>query len=274
MLNFDVSLPKVLAYEGGFTKDSHDPGNWTGGKVGVGKLKGTNRGISAAAYPNLDIANLTAADVAPLYRHDYWDAVAANLLPAGVDHATFDGAVNSGVSRSSKWLQKAVKVSTDGKVGGKTIAAAVSFQAGAAALVRAVCSQRTSFLHGLSNWVRYGKGWAARVADVEAFGVKLALAAAGASPAAIKVDAEQQSAVAKTSATRHTAGAGVTATAGVADGSQVDVSNVDAGQADQLVNLILGGVLIGAVVLVAWFVWRAHVQRQRAAAYAASAKGT
>lgn len=45
----------VLGYEGGFTQDPRDPGNWTGGRIGHGQLRGTQHGISAAAYPNLDI---------------------------------------------------------------------------------------------------------------------------------------------------------------------------------------------------------------------------
>ena len=61
MDNFARCLAFTLRSEGGFTDNRADPGNWTGGQVGAGELRGTNFGISAAAYPQLDIANLTAA---------------------------------------------------------------------------------------------------------------------------------------------------------------------------------------------------------------------
>ncbi|MFC0406768.1 hypothetical protein [Roseomonas elaeocarpi] len=37
--------------ERGLSMVSTDPGNWTGGQVGKGKLKGTKYGIAAASYP-------------------------------------------------------------------------------------------------------------------------------------------------------------------------------------------------------------------------------
>jgi lysozyme family protein len=263
MRNFDLSLPEVLRYEGGFTKDVHDRGNWTGGAIGKGELKGTKLGVSAAAYPNLDIARLTPADVAPIYKRDYWDKVRGDDLPAGADHAVFDAAVNSGVSRASKWLQQALQVAVDGVIGSRTITMANGYRAGGAALVRAVCAKRTTFLHGLSNWVRYGKGWAARIAAVEAFGVKLALQAAGASAHEINVDAAQQSAEAKKSAASNRTGAIVTTAAAGGDAAQVDPT--PAAHAISNGAVIVAFVILAVVVI--WFVWRVHIQAARAAAY-------
>jgi lysozyme family protein len=36
-------------------------------------------------------------------------------------------------------------------------------------------AKRLSFLHGLKTWSVFGKGWGKRVADVEAFGIRLAV---------------------------------------------------------------------------------------------------
>lgn len=44
---FDVVFERLMPHEGGFQCDPKDRGNWTGGRVGVGELKGTNRGIAA-----------------------------------------------------------------------------------------------------------------------------------------------------------------------------------------------------------------------------------
>jgi hypothetical protein len=35
--------------------DERDPGNWTGGAIGKGELRGTKWGISAQTYPQIDI---------------------------------------------------------------------------------------------------------------------------------------------------------------------------------------------------------------------------
>jgi lysozyme family protein len=92
--NFDACMPFIFREEGGFTKDAHDPGNWTGGKVGKGVLKGTNFGIAANSHPNLDIPNLTKAEAAKLYRVEYWNACSCDLLATGVDLVVMDAAVN------------------------------------------------------------------------------------------------------------------------------------------------------------------------------------
>jgi lysozyme family protein len=58
MGNFDRVFDIVVGHEGGFTANPADCGNWTGGVIGTGTCRGTRFGISAAAYPDLDIANI------------------------------------------------------------------------------------------------------------------------------------------------------------------------------------------------------------------------
>lgn len=81
MDNFDHCFAFTVGSEGGYTSDSADKGNWTGGAVGAGVLKGTKYGISAAEYPTLDIANLTQADAETIYRKDYWPGIRAPRCP-------------------------------------------------------------------------------------------------------------------------------------------------------------------------------------------------
>ena len=40
-ITFDEAFRRLIGHEGGYSTDRRDPGNWTGGKVGVGILKGT-----------------------------------------------------------------------------------------------------------------------------------------------------------------------------------------------------------------------------------------
>lgn len=89
-----IVSPKI---EGGFTKDPMDRGNWTSGHVGVGECKGSNHGISAAAYPTLDIEHLTLPEIEALYLRDYWNALSCDALPWDRALCTFDCGVNQGV---------------------------------------------------------------------------------------------------------------------------------------------------------------------------------
>ena len=123
-MNFEKAIKHVLDEEGGFTKNPKDPGNWTGGIVngkGVGLLKGTNRGISAKAYPNLNIEFLTDAEILFLYKRDYWDAIKADQLPSRIRLHALDFAVNAGVPTCIKMLQLLGGNKRDGIIGPNTL---------------------------------------------------------------------------------------------------------------------------------------------------------
>ncbi len=136
---FTFALGVVLDSEGGLSLDPRDRGNWTGKNPGVGELRGTKYGISAAAYPDLDIANLTREDASAIYRRDYFDAVGANNLPPALAVVAFDIAVNSGVGRLRQWLQE-----------GPQDAVSLS-------------ERRLEHYISLNTWDVYGKGWSRRV---------------------------------------------------------------------------------------------------------------
>lgn len=162
--NYDTCFTHVLGSEGGFTDDPNDKGNWTGCKCDSGVLKGTNWGVSACAYPDLDIRHLTQEQAKEIYHKDYWKPLQSDFLPWGVDLTTFDSGINSGVYQGAKWLQRAVGVYPDGVVGEATLKAAS--EADDHVTIDRMCDDRLTFLHGLSTWEYYGKGWTARVEDV------------------------------------------------------------------------------------------------------------
>lgn len=132
---FARAFAAVVGVEGGFTKDPGDPGNWTGGAIGAGELRGTKWGISAAAYPTLDIAALTISAAAALYRPRYWDVIAGDALPVPIGLIAFDCAVNQGPGIAARILQQALGVVADGVVGPVTVAAAARFARGPAPVV-------------------------------------------------------------------------------------------------------------------------------------------
>ena len=62
MSSFETTFNRTIGHEGKFQANPKDRGNWTGGKEGSGKLSGTKYGVSAAAYPSLDINSITLDD--------------------------------------------------------------------------------------------------------------------------------------------------------------------------------------------------------------------
>ena len=157
--NYPQALKQVLKYEGGYVDHPKDPGG------------PTNKGVTQAVYDNwrksqnLSIQSVRAiadSEVAAIYKNLYWDRISGDLLPAGVDFAVFDFAVNSGVSRAAKTLQAVVGVTQDGVIGPATIQAAKTYVA------MSITNRRLAFMQSLSIWSTFGKGWSARIADVKA----------------------------------------------------------------------------------------------------------
>lgn len=257
--NFANSLAFTLKYEGGYSSNRKDPGNWTGGKVGVGTLKGTKYGIAAHSYPKLDIKNLTLDDVKPIYEKNYWRPIQGDSLPFGIDLATFDSGVMSGPARGAKWLQAALGVKQDGIVGPNTLAKARVSDA--RDIVKKICARRTGFVRSLKTFVTFGKGWTARIAACEAQALKMVVATASTAAAAtavLQVEAKAAASKAKQQASGAAAtGAGGTGTYAVSD---------------QAAHWLTAGVIVGAVALVVYLVWRSHVNKMRSDAFTKEAE--
>jgi lysozyme family protein len=162
-MDFEKAFEIVVGHEGGFTDNPKDRGNWTSGKVGVGQLNGTKYGISAMAYPDLDIRRLTVAQAREIYKADYWDKIRGDELPGHLAYNVFDGAVNSGVTRSIRWLQEAVGANPDGVIGPRTLASVASTPE-ALAIAR-YNGHRLMFITDTATWSTFGKGWAKRIAS-------------------------------------------------------------------------------------------------------------
>lgn len=160
--DFSRFIERLLDHEGGFTDNPKDPGNWTGGAEGVGKLKGTKWGIAANTYPDLDIRNLTREDAKAIYRRDFWERARCDQMPPVVGFQLLDGAVNSGISQALRWLQRAVKVADDGRIGPVTLNAINCTDPNDIAM--RFLAYRLDFLTRLKQWPDFGAGWARRIA--------------------------------------------------------------------------------------------------------------
>lgn len=154
---FALCVGFVLAkeIEGGYVNDPRDPGGET------------NFGISRAAYPDLDIRNLTEADAIAIYKRDYWDSVRADELPPMIAAVAFDAAVNQGVRAAITLLQRALGVTADGKFGPVTLKAAR--EAHAQELMFEFLGWRARRYHGTPNADVYIRGWMIRLFRLQRF---------------------------------------------------------------------------------------------------------
>ncbi|XAZ21749.1 hypothetical protein LVY75_23340 [Sinorhizobium sp. B11] len=259
--NFPECLSITLASEGGLSTERTDPGNWTGGRIGKGTLKGTKYGISAAAFPNLDIRNLTLDDVRPIYKAKYWDEVGGDTLPPGFDLATFDYAVNSGPARALRDAQTVIGAPADGKTGPITRLHAAT--AGVKE-IKSLCARRLGFMQSLAIWKTYGKGWSARVAKIEAKAVAMYLRGQpGVDAKAVLADEADKAE--KSAGTLQKAGAAiaVSASGGAGTGAALPAEpNL----------LVLGVVMVLGLVVAGMLVVKAAREKQRAEAYRAAGR--
>jgi hypothetical protein len=160
--NFDKCFQLVLQHEGGYVNDPRDPGGRT--NMGV-----TQRAWEA--YLNRDVTEaemrtLTPNIIKPFYRAMYWDKIKGDDLPAGVDYAAYDLAVNSGVGRAAKYLQEVAGVVADGIIGPKSLQAIQAHDP--LQMADAICDMRLEFLKRLPTFETFGKGWSRRVFEVSA----------------------------------------------------------------------------------------------------------
>lgn len=163
-LTFEQMLARVLKHEGGFVNHPKDPGG------------ATNKGITQAVYDNYRKSRLLKTrtvgfiaddEVADIYHREYFRKVWGDKLPSALAFQVFDGAVNSGVSRSIKWLQAAVGAAQDGVLGPKALAAVQAQPV--EQTIENYLNLRLAFLMKLSTWDTFGRGWKRRIDENRAY---------------------------------------------------------------------------------------------------------
>lgn len=160
--NFPASLALTLPFEGGRVDDPRDPGGAT--------MCGVTQAVydddrDARGLPRRSVFESTAAEREAIYLRRYWQKAQCEVLPAGADFALFDFAVNSGVGRAVRTLQRIAGVAEDGIPGRYTLAAAsrYSSQYGPSALGDALCHARLAWMQSLGTYATFGHGWKRRV---------------------------------------------------------------------------------------------------------------
>lgn len=160
--NRKASFLATMAWEGRdkLSTISSDPGNWTGGRNGIGKLIGSKYGVSAMVMARMGKtpATLTEDDALKVFVDGYWTPIGGDIMAAGVDHCVSDDAYNAGAGGAlGRWRRGGWTKGSD-----------------PIATIHAYSARRLSFLEGLRSFAIFGKGWVRRVAGVEVESVTMA----------------------------------------------------------------------------------------------------
>ena len=238
--NFQKCHAITAAWEGGWSNHPADPG----GKTMYGITEATYHAwLKRNKLPLKPVKNISRAQAELIYFDEYWRPAKAEDLAPGVDLATYDAAVNSGVSRARTWLLASI--------GGAD-----------AQTVKNICKKRLGFMQSLKIWKTFGKGWARRVADIEAKGVAMATTAA-ANQNVAKLAVEREAAAARSTSAKQAGGTGAVGVGSALAGPEAT---------DQLAAGSLLVVIAIVAVIAGVLIWRANVNRVRAEAYEAEAR--
>jgi lysozyme family protein len=159
---FEICLAETLKWEGGWSNHPRDPGG------------PTMRGIIQRVYdgwrdnhrlPRRSVRAIEDHELRDIYRRSYWDQVRGDELPAGIDLAVFDFAVNSGPARAAKYLQRVLGVKVDGHIGPATLGAAAS--ADSQAVVEQLMDDRRTYIRQIRTYDAFGRGWERRCDGIE-----------------------------------------------------------------------------------------------------------
>lgn len=132
----------------------------------------TKFGVAKNANNDLNITGLTWAQAKQRYYDKYWVAGGCHLLPPRVAILHFDGCVNHGVDKASKFLQEVVGAKPiDGDVGpgtAKTVLKMNEFD-----VCRLLCDRREKFYRNIvaatSSQGKFLNGWLRRINEIRDF---------------------------------------------------------------------------------------------------------
>lgn len=141
---FLESLPFVLRWEGGYVNHPNDPGG------------ATNKGVTQKVYDawrikqglaTQDVRQISDDEVHALYESGYWLPPRCDKLDSPLDTVQFDTAVNMGVGRAARFLQKAVGAQVDGAIGPGTLQCVANCDLGDT--LANYCNVREQYYRGL-----------------------------------------------------------------------------------------------------------------------------
>lgn len=259
--NFAAAMKIELTFEGGKVDDPIDPG----GRTNQGVIQRVfNAYLMSKGKPVRDVWTMLDAERDEIYKTQYADRVRFDDLPPGVDLVVLDGAINSGVSQSVKWLQRALGLTADGVMGIVTLQATQNHP-DHDVLIANICERRMAFLRALKTFYRFGNGWTRRVQQVKAKGQAWAMGSVG--PAVLYAPegnrkamlSDAKKAPARAPADAVASGGTVTTTLGTIQGVFEPMRG-----SPFIDNILLGLVVLGALCVVFGLVYGMYARRKKA----------
>jgi lysozyme family protein len=177
-----VNFGYIKKWEGGLSRDSHDPASRY--PVPDGKGYHTNIGVTWQAFhahfPNLkpdDFYAMPSNLWLQIYHDGYWNAVRADEIDNQIiaeflaDWAWGSGAYAPIVNVQRMLSANGYTCAVDGVIGKVTLGQLNSMVKvrGAKSVFDLLYSQRTSFLQSLKQFSLYGTGWMNRMRDFKAY---------------------------------------------------------------------------------------------------------
>lgn len=149
----------------------------------------TNRGVTLATLSAWrgrpctidELKRLTEAEAYEIYEKNYWQQIAGDEMPSGLDFALFDSCVTSGAKRTIILLQDTLRAAgitnsdgsplkSDGILGLNTKRGIYSYPGGVKKLIRDFCDVRLAWMRTLAGpkgFKSNGRGWTIRVTGID-----------------------------------------------------------------------------------------------------------
>ncbi len=168
MDNFERAFTvTVVGHEGGYDARPRRSRQLDRRQRRRGRVARDAFGISAAAYPTLDIAGLSLADAAGDLSARLLGRHRGDRLPPPLALLVFDAAVNNGCGRAARWLQSVAGAVPDGAIGVRRWRRSRLCRTHrGAALCAEFMAQRMMFMAALPTWRLFGLGWARRLCSL------------------------------------------------------------------------------------------------------------
>lgn len=163
---FAKALDIVLGHEGGYSDHKADRGGKT--MYGITQLT-FNMWLTKHNLPTRPVRSLTKSEMQQIYRQEYWTKASCQYMTEKLAICHFDAAVNHGLGRAAKLLQKAVGVAEDGVIGQKTLDAVQSIPENI--VIREYLNARDDFYHQIvardPSQLAFLDGWMNRLENLE-----------------------------------------------------------------------------------------------------------
>lgn len=151
MAAFDDAFARLINVEKGYWNDP----------AGGPTMYGVTETVARANGYNGDMHQLPLSLAKQIARARYWDVFQCDQFDAAVAFQVFDAAYNGG--HPAQWLQRAVGVAEDGRIGAQTIAAVR--QADPWKIIALFNSYRLCYMVSCKNFRENSAGWALRIAS-------------------------------------------------------------------------------------------------------------